>query len=177
MPDWSSVGLYDPPKPMITTHAWYQDMCGVSSSLMNTATAWQLANRAVFAPVYIYSAVTIYQMAIEVTTQSGNCDIGIYTTGGVRLVSMGSTAVAVAGVQVFNIADTFLVPGVYFAALNIDNTTAAIRCAAGSTNFAAMAGVRQQAVGAVTLPNPATLVTATATMWPYIALATNPTTL
>jgi hypothetical protein len=177
MPDFPAVGLYDPPSAVITTHGSYQDLVGASSSFMNTANAWQLANRAVFAPIFIQQTVTVFQMAIEVTTSSGNLDIGIYTTAGARLVSKGSTAMAAAGVQVIDITDTILNPGTYFAALCIDNTTAAIRSAAGSTALAAMSGVRQVALGSVVLPDPVTLVTATAAMWPYIALATAGTVL
>jgi hypothetical protein len=176
MPDWSSTGAYDPPKAMITTKSAYQDAAGMTNSAMNIATTWQSVNRAVFAPFYVQQQVTIYQMAIEITTTGGNCDIGIYSMSLVRLVSTGSTVTAAAGIQVFNITDTVLTPGTYFAALSFDGVTAAIRAASGSTTLAAMAGVRQQATGFV-LPATATVATATASMWPYIAMATNPTTI
>ena len=172
MGDFQSLGLFDPPLTVITTKEIYDESAGMTSSLMNNATAWPSANRAIFCPFYVKQVITIYQMAIEVTTQSGNLDIGIYKTDGTRLVSKGSTAVAAAGVQAVDITDTTLTPGIYFAALNIDNTTAAVRAAAGSTVIAVMSGVRQQAVGAVTLPASATLAVASSSTWPYIALFT-----
>jgi hypothetical protein len=169
MGDWSSLGVFSPPKQIITTKEAYDDCGGLmTNSPMNVATVWQSASRAVYVPFYVMQTpVTVYQMGFEVTTQSGNYDIGIYDTAGNRLVSKGSTAVPVT-----DIADTLLRPGVYYAALDIDNAVAAIRAASGSTVLAAAAGVKQQAVGVVTLPATATFAVATSSMWPYIVMFT-----
>src|SRR5262249_42739307 len=108
-------------------------------------------------PVQIQQTVTVFQMSWQVGTQSGNYDIGIYDQAGNRLVSMGSTAVPVAGMAIANITDTTLKPGTYFLALNVDNVTAtAFKSATVGGVTLQVCGVQQQAVGAVTLPATAT---------------------
>ena len=148
------------------------DPINISATALNAGGVWPAANRAIFLPFMVESAVTAYMMAIEVTVQSGNCDIGIYDVlGATRLVSTGSTAVGAVGIQTFDITDTLLLPGVYYAALNVDNITAAV---ARSTSVSALwlqsVGVQQQAVGAVTLPNPATLANPASAYLPNIAV-------
>ncbi|MEM3099651.1 MAG: hypothetical protein QXU32_13205 [Nitrososphaerales archaeon] len=87
--------------------------------------AWSSASRAIYTPIYVGAPVTITFMAFNVGTASGNYDIGIYNWAGTRLVSSGSTAM-VAGANVNDITDVSLLPGRYFAALAVDNTTATI---------------------------------------------------
>lgn len=136
---------------------------GIASTLIYRATngsvgAWPAANLAIYTPVEVKAPCTAYQVAFNVGTQNGNCDVGIYDEMGNRLVSSGSTAVGAAGIQVIDITDTDLKPGVYFLAMNVDNTTATIMRLSGGTSTPEMqaTGCQQQAVGAVTLPNPAT---------------------
>lgn len=131
----------------------------VASSVASTfgAGAWPTANRALYYPFWVEEACLAQKMGVWVTTQSGNLDVGIYDEKGTRLVSMGSTAVGAAGLQVLDIADTWLAPGTYFAAMCVDTTAAFFeRTGSVSTNGLRMCGVRQQDVGAVTLPSPAT---------------------
>ena len=119
--------------------------------------------------------LTARQMFIEIITQSGNCDIGIYNERADRLVSTGSTAVGAAGIQIFNITDTELTPGVYYAALCVDNATASITRASTTALNLQVLGVQQQAVGAVTLPNPATFANPASAYAPTIGVALNAT--
>jgi len=121
----------------------------------STAGTWGAANTAHFYPIIVQRQVTVYQMAVEVTTQSGNCDIGIYDENFVRLVSMGSTAVAAAGVQVFNIADTTIGPGIYYFAFVASSTTPAFRRSAVSAPVLRTLGAFAQA-SALPLPSTAT---------------------
>jgi hypothetical protein len=72
------------------------------------------------------------------------------------LSSAGSTAVAVAGFQLVDITDVALKVGVYFLAMCVDNVTASFLRSSLTAVVAQVCGVQQQAVGAVTLPNPAT---------------------
>ncbi len=123
---------------------------------LSTSAVWPVANTAIYVPVSIPSIVTAYQISIQVATQSGNCDVGIYDEIGNRLVSSGSTLVGAAGIQLFNITDTVLVPGVYYLAMNCDNTTASFFRNGRAPQQTVPYGLKQQAVGAVTLPNPAT---------------------
>lgn len=131
---------------------------------------WPAANRAIYVPFLVYEPYIATQMAFVVGVASGNMDVGIYDQGFNRLVSKGSTAVPAAGVGLFDITDTLLLPGLYFAGVCVDNVTATFQ---RSNNYNAeyqrIVGVMQQAVGAVTLPATATpAVTANA----YIPLIT-----
>jgi hypothetical protein len=136
------------------------------------ATAWAASNLALYMPFEVNEIVTAYQIAFVVTTQSGNLDVGIYDHIGNRLVSKGSTAVAVAGVQVVDITDTTLPPGAYFLAMCVDNTTAAFTAYAVAALVQQSVGMQQQAVGAVTLPNPATFANPANTIIPAIWVST-----
>lgn len=121
---------------------------------MGTNGTWPAANRALYVPVIVETTVTAFQMGIIVGVSSGNIDVGIYDEKFARVVSMGSTAVAAAGFQAFDIADTVLIPGVYYLAMCVDNTTASFPRAGVLAEHLRANGVQQQAVGAVTLPNP-----------------------
>jgi hypothetical protein len=159
MPDGPGV-LFHPQAISVATFGPTSDlgdaalMCGTT---WTAATAWPAANRALYMPVRIEMPMTVFKMAFIVGVQSGNCDVGIYDEKGNRLVSAGSTAVAAAGFQSVDIADTLLAPGIYFLAMNCDNTTATFNKANGvPALLEQICGMQQQAVGAVALPNPAT---------------------
>ena len=143
----------------------------MSSALVTMATGtWPAANRALYIPVEVDQPAIAVKMIFQVTTQSGNYDIGIYSETGSRLVSTGSTAVPAAGIAVADITDTTLTPGTYFLALNIDNTTAAVqRLNNPPSGILQCCGMQQQAVGAVTLPSTATFANPASTYWPSIA--------
>lgn len=165
--------LYQPAFGAITSAAATQSMAAGS---FTAAAVWPAANRAIYIPFRVETTVTAYQMAVEVGTQSGNLDIGIYDELGNRLVSSGSTAVAAAGIQAVNITDTVLTPGIYFMALCVDNITAAFTRSSGSAALLLeVQGVQQQAVGAVTLPDPATFANPASAYVPLIAVATTAT--
>lgn len=155
MSDWPR--LLNSPSPGVVTSltsatCWVSDVWTSQPS----ANAWPAANRALYYPFAVEAPVTAYQMAFQVTTQSGNCDVGLYTEQGVRLVSAGSTAVGAAGFQSIDITDTALLPGNYYMAMCVDNTTAAFTSLTTAALWLQVVGVQQQAVGAVTLPDPAT---------------------
>lgn len=168
MSDWPGAGFF--PATILTCF----DQKHPSVSLSGNPTAggtWPAANRAIFVPIVVDEIVTVSKIAVLPTVQSGNLDVGIYREDGTRLVSAGSTAVGTAGaVQVIDITDTVLDPGVYFLALCVDNTTAAFqRQATGAGNYLQICGVQQQAVGAVTLPNPATFANPASAYCPVIS--------
>lgn len=134
-----------------------------TGSVASTAVAWASANRAIYYPFVVTETVTALQIGVANGAASGNADVGIYDVYGNRLVSTGSTGLT-GTVQGFNIADTVLTPGDYYLALNVDNTTATI-IAPAALDAVAMrcSGIQEQAVGAVTLPNPATFANPTGT--------------
>lgn len=127
--------------------------CG---NALSTAGAWPANNMALYYPFIVQDPITVTQIAVEVTTQSGNLDLGIYSEALTKLVGLGSTAVGAAGVQVGNIADTTLGPGLHYLAMCCSTTAAAFRRANLPALALRMSGAAQEAVGAVTLPTTAT---------------------
>lgn len=140
--------------------AWF------SRGNIGSSAAWPASNTAVYTPYLLTETVVAQQIAFIVGTSSGNIDVGIYSETGTRLVSSGSTACGASGVQAVDITDTTLTPGVYFVAMNCDNTTATFNRTAGITNAAMrFYGVQNEAVGSVTLPATATMANPT---WSYV---------
>lgn len=171
MPDFPSNAVL-PNRSVLSTCGL---MSGAGAPVVNsggTLTAgavWPAANRAIYVPVAVETRCTAYQMSFTVATQSGNYDIGIYDVTGKRLVSKGSTAVPAAGFALADITDTDLSPGVYFLALNVDNTTASIfRGSSLNGECLRSCGVQQQAVGAIALPSTATFANPASSYVPLI---------
>jgi hypothetical protein len=132
--------------------------------------AWPGANRALYLPSVIEQVVTFKAISFIVTTQSGDLDVGIYNEAGVRLVSSGSTAVAAPGVQVVDIADTTVGPGVYFLAMCVSNTTAAfIRVNNASPGAMQACSIQQQSLGSVELPATASFASPANAYFPRLA--------
>lgn len=157
MGDFPSVPQSGSSRGMLTPHGLtpFGDYCDIAGAgYANTAAVWT-ANRAVYQPCYVAEPITVYQMAVTVTTQNGNLDVGIYDMESLkRLVSKGSTAVAAAGVQAIDITDTDLVPGWYYLGFCCDSSTAVFRNSAVAAGICRVCGFQQQSVGAVTLPDP-----------------------
>lgn len=155
--------------------------CGAAEHSMLTgfnlaaSAVWPAANRAIYVPVIVETTVTAYQMGIIVTTQNGNVDVGIYDEKFARLVSMGSTAVGAAGFQAFDIADTVLTPGVYYLAMCCSSATASFPRTTVLAEHLRANGVQQQAVGAVTLPDPMVPANPASAYMPALMVAAVPT--
>jgi hypothetical protein len=173
MPDFSARGSFGRMPYSISNYGdtGLGDYMRGSTTSAGTATLWTTANTAVYCPFVLTWPYLAQKIGFQVTTQSGNCDVGIYDEKGTRLISAGSTAVAAAGLQVVNITDTWLLPGTYFMAINVDNTTAAFLAVSTIAAASRTAGIQQQAVGAVTLPNPATFATYTARSTPLMIIS------
>lgn len=163
--------------PSNQIHVYALDSLGYAaliSGFTSASAVWPAANRALYIPFIVTEEVTAYQMIFEVAVQSGNLDVGIYNEQATRLVSSGSTPVGGAGIQVVNITDTVLKPGVYFMAMCVDNITASfVRSSISSVVWLNALGVQQQAVGAVTLPDPATFANPASGYVPILAVTTN----
>ena len=173
MADWPATTLSSPLRGTIHSgSAASLGGCRFNGNVFTAAAAWPAANRALYIPFLLETPVTAYKMAFEVGAQAGNCDVGIYDYLGNRLVSAGSTAVGAAGLQVVDIADTALVPGVYYMAMNCDTVTTLTIVRAGMpAQVCQMYGMQQQAVGAVTLPNPATFANPASAYLPGLSVA------
>lgn len=167
MPDYPAAAV-SPQQTVVGTHGLQSlavDVCVYANIAGRSGAVWPAANRALYVAVWIEQPMVARRLWCRPTVQSGNLDMGIYDAKGNRIVSKGSTAVGVTtALQIIDItasvtgtASPVLLPGMYFLALNVDNTTAAMTmCAPASAEICRIAGVQQQAVGAVTLPNPAT---------------------
>ncbi len=139
--------------------------------LRSTATSvWPAANDALFIPFEVSVPITVVQIHLAIFTSSGNIDVGIYDSSGNRLVSAGSTVTAAVGEQIFNITDTLLQRGRYYAAIAIDNGTAAVPAYnALTTSLLAVYGLRKQAT-AFPLPATATFASPTAFYLPMFTM-------
>jgi hypothetical protein len=144
--------------------------------LMNSTVGavYPSSNLAIYVPFVLRRQITAAQLFwYNGATVSGNVDIGIYTAGGARLVSSGSTAQANASVlQVVDITDTTIGPGLFRLALAMNNTTGTlISVATGLLGFLSAMGVTQQAT-AFALPANSTIATATFDYLPVFGLTT-----
>lgn len=93
-----------------------------------TSQAWGTANKAIYVPFIVERFLTIQQIAWNnAATIATNLDVGIYDYTGTQLVHSGSTAHAGASaIQVVDITDTPLDPGLYYVAMVFDGTTQTI---------------------------------------------------
>lgn len=177
MPDFPGV-LMNPQPISVATFSQTSD-AGEASVFFGQAAGnavWPAANRAIYVPVKVEMPMTVYTMGVIVGAQSGNLDVGVYDEKGNRLVSSGSTAVGSVGFQSINIADTALNVGVYFLAMCVSNTTASFTRWGTAAVALQTVGVQQQAVGVVTLPDPATFANPASSYLPLICaygVATN----
>lgn len=146
--------------------------CGMSgANLQGGNSIWPTASLAIYLPIEISVFCTITALLIQVSVASGNLDVGIYDETGAKLVSSGSTVVGAAGIQNVNIADTALKPGVYFAAMAVDNITASFIRLSITQDMGRSVGCQQQAT-AFPLPATATFAAFTQAYLPLISLIT-----
>lgn len=133
-----------------------------NASLSVASGAWPAANRCMFLPFVVYQPLIAVKMGvINGTTASGNLDIGIVDDQQNRLVSAGSTAQAgTTQLQVVDITDTLLEPGVYYMALSMDGTTGTTGRWAVPLGEARAMGILSQSLGSVAIPNPVTFAAA-----------------
>lgn len=179
MPDWpaaaATLGVGPGVYSSFGLNSGIGDALTMVGAAFTSASATPAANRAFYIPFYVESTVTAYKMAFIVGAQAGNYDVGIYDCSFNRIVSLGSTAVPAAGLAVADIADTVLVPGTYFMAINLSTVTTLTvnaNATAGINVLAAVCGMAVQDVGAVTLPDPATFAAPAAAWVPALSVAT-----
>jgi hypothetical protein len=160
MPDWP-IDLTTPAFWLSTVGPscldW--DYAYTNNQFPSAGAVWPAANRAIYAAVMVERTCVAYRFGVRVTTQAGNLDVGIYDEDFNRIVSKGSTAVAVAGLQVIDLtasvtgtASPTLKPGIYFLALSCSSATAAFQRASHNAEALRVCGVQQEGLGAVTLP-------------------------
>lgn len=128
---------------------------------------WPVANKAIFVPFEVFEPITIVKLFVENgTAVSGNIDVGIYDFKGTRLVSSGSTAQSgTSAIQEFDITDTLLLPGLYYLACVLDNTTGTLFRWSPSSSLCKALGVCEQ-TSAFPLPSTATFAMPTSALVP-----------
>jgi len=174
MPDFPDPGVFytSPGFNAVAAGAGGLDLRVMTGSGAAAGAAWPANNRAIYMPFFVERVVTAVKMSIEVAVQAGNLDVGIYDENFARLVSSGSTAVGAVGLQVVDITDTVLTPGLYYMAMNCSTTSAGFfRLGPSSSVINTLTGHRMQDVGAIALPNPATPATPSSPYIPCLAIA------
>jgi hypothetical protein len=147
------------------------------ATMTGASLAWPAANRAMFFPFAIEITVTAYQMwwynGATVNNTANDMDVGIYDVLGNRLVRQGGTIAQtpINALQVSDISDTVLIPGVYYMAMCVGNTTCTFIRRQPSALSLQVCGVQQQAVGAVGLPDPATFANPTSAYQPVMGIS------
>ena len=119
----------------------------------NTATAWGTQYRAIYVPIRVVDRCVVRKLGFaSAAAAAGNVDVGLYDANGARLVSSGPTTKTGTGVQVVDVADTTIGPGLYYIGLNNDTTTDTVTALAGTAPVPAARGVLTETLGGVALP-------------------------
>lgn len=176
MSDWPTR-LDRPQKIALGTWALQSGAGEIAVGLRPTisAAAWPSANRAIYVPVYVTEPMTVYQLALYNGAVAGEVDVGIYSytgtgTAATRLASSGKVAMSGATqLQLFNITDQVLLPGIYFLAAVCSTVTTATFFRLSINNVALQAGgVTQQALAETVLGATATMARPEASFAPII---------
>jgi hypothetical protein len=131
------------------------------------STAWPAANRVLLWPFRIPEVKTFYQLVAGFgSTAGGNWDAGIYDWSGNRLVNAGSTARTATSEVVANITDTTLLPGRYWAALQLDGTNTVQAVTPANIGITKAMGLRQASPGSFGLPTTVTFETVASAVFP-----------
>lgn len=153
---WTPPGIFNPSVGVITP--WSPESIG--AALMSTGTTgapavagWPSANRAIYIPFELASAVTVTAGIYYSNSATGNYDIGVYKADGTKVVTKGSTALAT-GWQVADVTDTLVQPGRYYMAFVLSSTQSFYSVAPAVAIGASM-GAKQQS-SALPLPSIAT---------------------
>lgn len=146
---YAPAGEFDPNAWVLSP--WSEESIGLGLRMVGsggpaaTGVAWPSANFALFFPFQIDAPVTVRKAFYNVVTASGNVDIGIYSFGGIRLVSAGATA-SVSGFNLIDIADVLLDQGRYFMALASSSTQQFLTAGAPAAPTLQCFGVKSQSV-------------------------------
>jgi hypothetical protein len=81
------------------------------------------ANNAFYNAVVVPEFVVLTGIRIVVGTASGNVDVGVYDANRKLLAHSGSTTCPASGANTINVAATYLMPGLYYLAIAVDNGT------------------------------------------------------
>lgn len=173
MTDWPTTTIGVPSGATIHTgHLACSTANAADFTVVNyVAAAWPAANRAIFIPFTKDRPDNVKQMFWENGGVAGTTDVGIYDIYGNRVVSLGATTNA-GSIQVGNIADTDLPPGLYYMAILASTvTTQTYWSAVVNSNTLRASGCQQLAVGAATLPATATFAAVASAYLPFVGVS------
>jgi hypothetical protein len=145
-----------------------------SVNLSNTGTASAVTlpanNYIIYIPIPVRKRTTALKLWVfPQTTGTDNIQLGIYNRAGSKLVATATTAKSTTvDMQVIDITDTKLSPGLYYWALQCAAATATFQGVASTAPHNAGMGIRSEAAGSFGLPTTATWVldqTLTVTVW------------
>lgn len=156
MPDFPGTGIVSPKMSIgsMGLTSILGDPCIAANTPASSGAVWPTANKALFLPFILEFPVLAQKMGALVTTQAGNYDLGIYDEKGNKIVTFGGGAVPAAGLGTQDIADTALVPGVYYMAMACSSGTAAFQRANPGQPMCRISGVNEMTTA---YPLPATL--------------------
>jgi hypothetical protein len=135
--------------------------------------AYPTASLALFFPFITDVPILVTQISHEnSSTVSGNVDVGIYDELGNRKVSKGGVAqTGTITIQVHDVTDTLLSPGVYYMAFVLDNATGQVNRATTPAAVARSCGAKEMA-SAYPLPATATFAGCTTAYQPAMSVHT-----
>lgn len=173
MPDYA--GPDTPPPPFLHTwsrHSGLREAKVATGGAVAAASLTATANQAMAVPIHVPWPYPVRRVFwVNGSAASGNRDFGIYTMDSSprRIYSTGSTAASGTSAPQYVTPTAFtLPPGDYYFIFNSGGTTNALFGNAVTAALQRYAGIRQQAVGAVAIPDPfvpATPTVATVGIW------------
>ncbi|HEY6021437.1 MAG TPA: T9SS type A sorting domain-containing protein [Candidatus Paceibacterota bacterium] len=136
-----------------------------SSATLDTA---MTANLARFFPFYKVAPATFARAFVfNGATVSGNIEIGIYDAKGRKVTSVSAAQAGASVMQLIDITDFTLYPGMYYLAMAMDNGTGTVKSSnAPSAAHLGFAGAFEMAA-AYPLPATATFALPTTSVLPY----------
>lgn len=152
-----------PERPIYVAGRWYQPL----PQLLNTGGAL-VQNSIRMVPFYLVDQITVAALATRITTLfAGNIQLAIYasdpSTGkptGTAMAATGDISVASTGMVSANLgASVLLYPGLYWMAVNADNSTVAAQAYNGA------ASVGAYLIGSATLANVDAGATTASLLW------------
>lgn len=121
-----------------------------------TGAAWPGNNLALYVPMAIPFRFTVARFLIANSSNAtGNVDVGLYNSAGLRLLSTGSTSrgALTSQVQYIGVTDQSFPPGHYYLALVGSSTTGTyLRTNLNTARQAQACGLLQEALGSTVLP-------------------------
>jgi hypothetical protein len=154
---------YSAPLPPVHGHSaevsstYYGVLPGFDRASMTTVGAWPSANLAIYIPIGLPRRVIVRTLYFASgTTGTGNVAMGLYLPSGVAVVGPATAAKGTSAiVQVIDVTDAAVGPGLYYLGLSCSNATDTFYRSASSAPLPAAGGILVE-TSAYPLPSTAT---------------------